>query len=258
MVDPQQQEALASRYEAEIATVLSEAMRAAASRYEETDVLAMPAGFRDAVSQVLADIWGAASRQAGNAVIFEFRDEFPHLEAKADEETLFERILREFIEQYGADKVTRIAEATRDQLFRIIRRGTQDGLSLADIAKAMREAIPDLSRLRSHVIARTETHTAGGFASQRVALTARRPLKKRWVSVADSRTRDFGEGDGVIDQYSHRAMNGVTVGLKEPYMVPTIYGTREPLAFPGDPAGSAGNVVMCRCVEVYERDNDGN
>lgn len=228
-------------------------MNGAIERYAAEDVLALPDGFREAVETALGEVWTAAARQGSNAVLFTFKDNFPQLEEKAEVETLFEQILQDFVERFGAMKVTQIVQATRDQLFRIVQRGQREGLGLNEIAKEMREAVPDLSRLRSHVIARTETHTSGAYAAQQVARTSRRPLMKKWVSVEDSRTRDFGEGDGVVDEFSHRAMDGVTVPLNEPYMVPTKFGTKEPIMFPGDPNASPGNSIMCRCVEVYER-----
>jgi hypothetical protein len=46
-------------------------------------------------------------------------------------------------------------------------------------------------------------------------------------------------------------MNGVTVPLDEPFAVPTKYGTTENLMFPGDPDGSAANIIGCRCGQVY-------
>jgi len=42
---------------------------------------------------------------------------------------------------------------------------------------------------------------------------------------------------------SHRAADGQTVPLTEPFRV-----DNETLQFPGDPRGSAGNVIQCRCT----------
>ena len=250
------QEEVAAEQEGKIATVLSRAMRQAIKGYEEADVVALPSDFREKVQEVLVGIWTASAQATGRGLIDEFRGYGFPLETKDEEETLFERIVQDFLERYGAEKVTRIVQTTRDQLFRIVQEGQREGLTLRDIAKRMREQVPELSRLRAHVIARTETHTSSTYASQQVAKTSRRPLLKEWAAVEDARTRDFGEGDGVIDEFSHRAMDGVRVPLNEPYMVPTKYGTREPLMFPGDPNGSAGNVIMCRCVEKYVRTED--
>lgn len=206
-------------------------------------------------------VWLLAAQSGGGEIVEEFRSYgFEHMEAKQDELSLFERIRDMFVERYGAVKVTRIFQTTRDQLLRLIQQGQHEGLAVDAIASSLRSAVPELSRLRAHTIARTETHSANRFAQQQTARESRRALNKTWVTVADTRTRDFGEGDGVIDQYSHRAMNGVRIPLDQPYYVPTRYGTREPLMFPGDPNGSAGNIINCRCAETYrraDRDNQG-
>ena len=251
------QDAIADEQESNVEAVLARGMRQAIRGYAEADVVALPPGFRDEVEAVLVGLWTASAQATGAGLIDEFRAYgFDHMETKQDEETLFERIVQEFLERFGASKVTQIVSATRDQLFRIVQQGQREGLGITQIAKLMRDQVSELSRLRAHVIARTETHTSSMYAAQQVARTSRRPLMKEWVSAEDSRTRDFGEGDGVVDEFSHRAMNGVRVNMSEPYMVPTKYGTREPLMFPGDPSGSPGNTIMCRCVETYHRQED--
>jgi hypothetical protein len=91
------------------------------------------------------------------------------------------------------------------------------------------------------------------YASQEVAKTSPFPMNKRWISVYDARTRDFGEADGEVDQFNHRAMNEVTVGPDELFAVPKTGGGFEMMAGPGDPNGSAANVINCRCALIYRR-----
>lgn len=57
---------------------------------------------------------------------------------------------------------------------------------------------------------------------------------KRWVAVHDDRVRA-----------AHQAADGQEVPLGSSFLV-----GGEPLAYPGDPRGSAHNVVNCRCVLV--------
>lgn len=255
MVDPKAladaQAEHARRKEGRIESVLAEAMLGAADRFERDEVVALPDGFRSALQEALEDVWrGSALLMAGQAKAawgFEVKED----------ESLFDRIIQAFLEAYGAVKIARIADVTRDQILRIVQDGIRSGDGATKIAADMRAAVPMLSSLRAHVIARTETHQASNFSNRAIAKTATIPLVKRWVSVSDHRTRDFGEGDGTPDEFSHRAMNGVTAEMDMPYMVPTKFGAREPLMFPGDPNGSPGNVIMCRCVEVYERSKDG-
>jgi uncharacterized protein with gpF-like domain len=55
----------------------------------------------------------------------------------------------------------------------------------------------------------------------------------------DERTRDEAGAN-------HVAADGQIVGMNEPF---TVSG--EKLMFPGDPAGSAKNTIMCRCQVVF-------
>lgn len=247
MPTPSDPEDMAKGVEPGLESLLTSAMNAAIDRYEQEDVLALPDTFRPDLEALLSELWLEASAAGGETVVDEFRSYgFEHLETKADEQDLFERIRDMYVERYGAAKVTHIFETTRNQLLQMILQGQQDGLTVDQIATQLRASVPQLSRLRASTIARTETHSSNRFAQQQTARESRRALNKTWVSVADPRTRDFGEGgDGIVDEFSHRAMNGVRVPLEQPYFVSTKFGTKEPLMFPGDPNGSAGNIINC-------------
>lgn len=54
---------------------------------------------------------------------------------------------------------------------------------------------------------------------------------KTWVAVGDNRTR-----------HAHNVANGQTVEIDKPFIV-----GGEELMFPGDPNGSPGNIINCRC-----------
>lgn len=93
---------------------------------------------------------------------------------------------------------------------------------------------------RAVVVGRTETTgavNAGTLAAagQR-AIDERRPMVKTWIATtrlpSAERTRP-----------AHLEADGQTVALHEPF---TVGG--EPLQYPGDPRGSAGNVIQCRCT----------
>ena len=65
-------------------------------------------------------------------------------------------------------------------------------------------------------------------------------MKKRWISVADGRTRSF-----------HADANGQTVDMDEDFIVGGM-----PMAHAGDSRGGARNVINCRCVIAYADEND--
>jgi hypothetical protein len=228
-------------------------MRHMLRQYEAEDIVALPTDARERVIEMLADVYGVSMREAGQPVIDGLKDCFPQLETKQDEDDLFQRLIEQFIEQYGGAKVQQILETTRKQINAVIREGQREGLGVEAIAKMMREAIPEFSRIRSRVIARTETHGSSQFAQYRTAQQSTRPLVKQWNSVIDTRTRAFIEDD----KFDHRVMDGERVALEQPFMVPTIFGTKEPLMFCGDPNGSAGNIINCRCAMTFKRADRG-
>jgi hypothetical protein len=177
---------------------------------------------------------------------------FPASEVKA-ELTLFERIMLQFVNRFGALKVQQILDTTRDQLRKIVDAGVQEGLGQEAIARQITERIPTLSRARARVIARTEVHNAAIYASQEVARELPFPMMKRWISVYDARTRGFGESDGVVDQANHRVMNNVTVPMDGTFEVPNRFGGRDIMSGPADPAAPVYQIANCRCALIYRR-----
>jgi len=238
----------------DIETAIAKAMDAAADALLVHGSAIIPSSHQADVTAALLSLWGDAAKERGREVIEQFKDCYD-LETKEDDESFFDQVLREFSEIYGGQAINGIAETTKRQIAQLVFQGQMDGLTLEQISAAIREAIPGISKLRGHVISRTERHSAAGYASQATARKSRSPLLKTWVSVSDHRTRDFGEGDGIVDDFSHRAMNGVTVAMDDPYQVPMITGEFEAMMFPGDPNASAGNRIMCRCAETYKRAN---
>lgn len=239
------EKATAPRIERTLTSLMRHMMR----QYRAGDIVALPTNAREQVEDMLAQSYAVSMRMAGEPIIADLKECFPQLETKQDEDDLFQRFIEQYIEQYGAQKVKQILETTRKQITSVIREGQSEGLGVDEIAKLLREAIPEFSRIRSRVIARTETHGSSQFAQMRTAQQSTRPLVKQWNSVEDTRTRSLTDDD----QYDHRVMDGQSVPLDQPFMVPTIFGTREPLSFPGDPAGTAGNVINCRCAMTFRR-----
>ena len=144
----------------------------------------------------------------------------------------FNRLIQAFITTVGATKVSQITETTEDQIRQSINAGIEDGLGTAAIASNIRSRAPVIAGVRSLVIARTETHSAAMWAQVTAIEDTGLELRKEWVSAADERTR--------ID---HSSANGQIVGPKEMFNV-----GGEELEFPGDPNGSAENIINCRCV----------
>lgn len=168
------------------------------------------------------------------------------LSQKAD--GLSTRAVLEYLERYGVDRTRKIAATTARQLTQIVVTGQRNGLSNAQIMKQLLNRIPRLAATRAKIIAETEVHSAAQFGLYNAALRSTKLLQKVWNTVEDDRVRDFRQGAG----YSHRMCEGQKKALDIPFQIPHVSGTTEALRFPGDPEGSAGNIINCRCLMTFE------
>lgn len=244
------------RAERRMYTAMRRAYLAALSRLELTGAVAVPQAEQFAVAEALARAWRESIRVGMSFPALSEKSAFLHLERKQEEQTLFEQLMQAFVDTYGAEQVRLINDVTRAQIQRALERGIADGLGIEAIAKDIRTRIPSIARVRANTIARTEIHNAAMFASKEVAKTAAFPLNKRWVSVYDARTRDFGEADGIVDSANHRKMNGVVVGPDALFEVPFSEGFTvgvDLMSGPGDPSAPARQVINCRCSLTYRR-----
>ena len=166
---------------------------------------------------------------------------------QADQFTLppaerFARAQQAWIAQFGGIKIQRIGATTYEQTIdiinEIIKQSVAEGLTEAETGRRIVEAINSdsvaMSRLRSRIIARTETHNASQAASHLAAKATGLPTSKEWVT-AGQRARD-----------DHAEANGQIRPLDEPFDV-----GGEKLMYPGDPSGSPENVINCRCISVH-------
>lgn len=134
--------------------------------------------------------------------------------------------------------------ALRDKRFdRIVQKAINDGkrLDSATVEKLVTRYKDNALRYRGETIARTEAIQALNRSEweahkQAVALGAMREqdVKRVWDSAGDSRVR-----------WSHKRLDGQSVGLDEPFISPS--GAR--MMFPGDTSlGASGDeTIMCRC-----------
>ena len=155
-------------------------------------------------------------------------------DAKANGDDLVERILQDFIAARGLDKISSdIAGSTLEQVRRAVARGRDEGLGSQQIADRVRSDVPQLARARAGMIARTETHSAANYAQDQAAKELGLPMRKEWIAAP-------AEGEF---RPEHQAADGETVAMGASF---TVMG--EALEYPGDPSGSAGNIINCRCA----------
>lgn len=128
-----------------------------------------------------------------------------------------------------------IQSGTKTKLTEVIRKGIVDGQSGSQLRRNVRDALGDLSSVRSKAIARTETTGAlnAGHESAYKYLGSRGMIKgKTWSAIGDKRTR-----------WSHKQMDGQTVPYDRPFNVFGSLGM-----YPGDYRLPAEERVNCRCT----------
>ena len=114
------------------------------------------------------------------------------------------------------------------------------GDSISDMAKAIRAKFNDISRARATTIAMTETSAVYGQGRQD-AMSEAGVQYKQWLTSGNANVRA-----------AHEEANGQTVRIDEDFEV-----GGEKLSHPGDPNGSAENVINCHCVSIPKASADG-
>jgi hypothetical protein len=147
----------------------------------------------------------------------------------------FWNVFHSWVLRYTAVRVKEISEATARAIRKTIRSIADEGGSYKMIAAGIREKAKEINISRATRIARTEVHVASTFAVDEAVKSTRVKFEREWVSVLDERTRE-----------DHKKANGQRRGQDEPFDV-----GGEHLMYPGDPKGSAGNIINCRCVVLY-------
>lgn len=155
---------------------------------------------------------------------------------------------RPAVTSYLAEVTNRMVR-TPDQVYDVvasqIARGAGAGESIPRIAERVDDVLSTTGtanwRNRAVVVARTETLGALSFgrvdAFGAVADALGGDFELVWLATLDSRVRP-----------AHLTADGQRVPLGTPF---TVDG--EQLMRPGDPSGSASNVIQCRCSTLLER-----
>lgn len=154
-----------------------------------------------------------------------------------------------FFVQYGISRVVTIEDTYKRTIADLLATRMEDGLTIREAAKEIQDIVGRrrFYRWQALRIARTETTAAANNGAIQAGDVSGYVMEKEWISALDERTR--------IYPFNHRQMNGKRVGLNDKFNV-----SGQDLAYPGDPEGSAGNVINCRCsvAVVPARDSNGD
>lgn len=187
------------------------------------DVLFEPTRFRDQLAAALRTESAQALQEAGEECFAELGIDDPF--------TMPPQKARAFLTQ-RENLLKDVADEVFDDMKKEIQAGHDAGESEAKIAKRLRDRFA-LEESRAETVASTETAAAYGF-SRNDAMEQAGVTHKKWLGSGLPTMRD-----------THREASGQIVPMDQPFSV-----AGESLMFPGDPAGSASNVINCHCVSV--------
>lgn len=144
-------------------------------------------------------------------------------------------------------RIGQINGTTERELKRILTIALEQGLTIDDTIELIIQQFGDVSIRRAETIARTEIVSASNLGSLEGALSTQVQFDKEWLSMMDDRMREFAKED----EWDHRKMNGQQVGKNDKFVMQSASGMMDELLCPGDPEGHPGNVINCRCTQIY-------
>jgi len=158
-----------------------------------------------------------------------------------DEGSVFDfqnKRITNYLDKQSAKFAKKVNDTTIKQLRKELQAGIDANETIPQFRKRITDTFDDARGFRAERMARTELGSADNFG--RVEAMAQSPVvtHKIWVSVLDNVTRD-----------AHLDADGQRVKKSEDFDV-----GGEDLNFPRDPAGSAENIINCRCIVLEDFD----
>lgn len=144
------------------------------------------------------------------------------------------KLMRLFYETDGGSRITKVTETTRESVMSLLADSEDQNLTTSQQADYIVKKLDDkdFNRDRALRIARTETTTASNKGALLGGQSSDYQTGKIWIPILDSNTRP-----------DHAAMAGTEpIGMDETFDVGDSI-----MLYPGDPSGSAREVVNCRC-----------
>ena len=146
-----------------------------------------------------------------------------------------------FIQDFIGARANQLAGQVTSSTYAAIQQALQDGVAAGEdinrIAARVQDVFAQASTNRAKTIARTEVISAANGSASLAAsqLPSDVAAGQEFIATRDDRTRD-----------DHAEADGQIVAMGTPFLV-----GGESLLYPGDPAGSAENVINCRCTVAF-------
>ena len=215
----------------------------------QVDLLISDEPIKTAYTDVYKDV-GKTFGQNVNKFIRQ-KNKIQNLQLKGIEDDIWMQMMNDWCLQECGKRITQVSAYTRqlvkEKVQAAIDRGISQGMSIRQISDDIMSKLPreynKLTAWRAKRIAQTEVISASNMASVRAAEQTGLSMKKRWV------TRPYGFALSIQNE-RHALLTDLEEQepkLNEPFIV-----DGEPLQYPGDPAGSPGNVINCHCVQTFE------
>ncbi len=226
---------LAKYFDSERVTV-EHALGACSTEQEVEDAVETAlSSMQDTLLQVIYNVWLDVSVDIGGQVAAALAEEKG---AFRDFVALFGESQVKYLLTLAGTKIKQISTAILAKIRLELTNGVALGESIPELAKRidtlyLDQIIPN----RSTAIASAEVVSSSNWASVQAAKSSDLPLVKVWLAIEDKRTRP-----------AHAEADGQEVPMDEKFDV-----GGELLDFPGDPSGSPGNILHCRCTSYYKR-----
>jgi hypothetical protein len=155
-----------------------------------------------------------------------------------------------YLAKFALQFIQNITETTKNDLLKVLEKGTEENLSLDEIIRNIRAL--GILPVRARTIARTEIVRAANVGHRIGARSFPYEVNKKWLSATDHRTR-----------HSHMLINKQVVDEEGLFKVAIYKGDKPTGSFdemnaPGDPNASAANSINCRCRVIYTPKEDAN
>jgi len=244
---------LANQFEDRLADEIEDALRESLRAWQFTGEVLLPRDFNQRLEATYSQMITASITTFGARVFEQGKSVGVALERKEDFATFMRNAALRYINNETIrQRIIGVEKTTRLWLVRALAQAFLEGLTQSETVKSILEVIKSISKMRARTIARTETHGAANYGANEAAKKTDLPMNREWISAQDKRTRTTEDGD----LFDHVGANGQIVGAEQPFQIAKLDGGTEALMFPGDPNGSAGNVINCRCALGFVVDTD--
>lgn len=186
------------------------------------------------IGAVITHLYEAAAKLA-------IRKYKPNVKAFGVNQQFIDEVIAHFKKYLLENVIVPISQTTIDHIETVLQQAIANGWGVDRTVNELEDSA--ITKRRARMIVRTETVKSTNFTQLAAADNEDYEMEKQWISIEDNRTRR---------SHSHHGVDGERQDLDQPYS--------NGLMHPGDPKGSAAEVINCRCTQGFfaKRDLAGN